>query len=296
MNATTENRGVVTRFAPSPTGYLHIGGARTALFNWLFARHHGGKFLLRIEDTDRVRSTEPAIDAIFDGLEWLGLMGDEPPVFQFARAARHAEVAHQLLAEGKAYRCYATAEELEAMRDTLLALAGRLDERMYGRPVELTKQPFTPRRAVYGFIDRQDLPGMFRVFDIASPDQSSPRRPRTTVPQQALFLLNSPFLIEQARALASRAEEAEPAERVRAIYRIALGRPPRDRELALALDYLGAPEESSPDRTAAESADRAGTGEENARVTPSEPPRPELSAWERYAQALLLTNEFLFLD
>lgn len=117
MNATSEKRQVVTRFAPSPTGYLHIGGARTALFNWLFARHHGGKFLLRIEDTDRARSTEPAIEAILDGLGWLGLMGDEPPVFQFARAARHAEVAHQLLAQGKAYRCYATAEELEAMRE-----------------------------------------------------------------------------------------------------------------------------------------------------------------------------------
>src|SRR6185503_506671 len=103
---------VVTRFAPSPTGFLHIGGGRTALFNWLFARHHGGTFLLRIEDTDRQRSTEPAIEAIFDGLRWLGLEWDGDAVFQFARANRHAEVAHQLLAEGKAYRCYATPEEL----------------------------------------------------------------------------------------------------------------------------------------------------------------------------------------
>jgi glutamyl-tRNA synthetase len=107
---------VIVRFAPSPTGYLHVGGARTALFNWLFARHHGGRFLLRIEDTDRQRSTQGAIDAIFDGLGWLGLMPDEPPVFQFERAGRHAEVARSLLAEGKAYRCYATTEELEAMR------------------------------------------------------------------------------------------------------------------------------------------------------------------------------------
>ena len=84
---------VVTRFAPSPTGFLHIGGARTALFNWLFAHHHGGKYLLRIEDTDRARSTEPAIAAILDGLAWLGLEGDQPPVFQFARSERHAEVA-----------------------------------------------------------------------------------------------------------------------------------------------------------------------------------------------------------
>lgn len=109
--------GVVTRFAPSPTGYLHIGGARTALFNWLYARHHGGKYLLRIEDTDRARSTESAIDAIFDGLEWLGLAGDEPATFQFARSDRHAQVAHQLLEAGHAYRCYLTQEELAARRE-----------------------------------------------------------------------------------------------------------------------------------------------------------------------------------
>jgi glutamyl-tRNA synthetase len=107
---------VVTRFAPSPTGYLHIGGARTALFNWLFARHHGGRYLLRIEDTDRARSTQPAIDAILDGLSWLGIEGDEPPMFQFERAARHAEVAEQLLAEGHAYRCYLTSEQLAERR------------------------------------------------------------------------------------------------------------------------------------------------------------------------------------
>jgi len=109
-------RPVVTRFAPSPTGYLHIGGARTALFNWLFARHNGGKYLLRIEDTDRARSTDAAIDAIFDGLTWLGLGGDEPAVFQFARSDRHAEVAHALIAAGQAYRCYMTQEELAALR------------------------------------------------------------------------------------------------------------------------------------------------------------------------------------
>lgn len=107
---------VVTRFAPSPTGYLHIGGARTALFNYLFARHHGGEFQLRIEDTDRARSTEPAIAAIIDGLTWLDFEWDGEIVYQFARATRHAEVAHQLLANGHAYRCYATAAELEEMR------------------------------------------------------------------------------------------------------------------------------------------------------------------------------------
>ena len=109
-------RGIVTRFAPSPTGYLHIGGARTALFNWLFARRHGGKYLLRIEDTDRARSTEAAIAAIHDGLDWLGLGSDEPAVMQFARSVRHAEVAQQLLAAGHAYRCYLTSEELAERR------------------------------------------------------------------------------------------------------------------------------------------------------------------------------------
>lgn len=108
---------VVTRFAPSPTGYLHIGGARTALFNWLYARRHGGRMLLRIEDTDRERSTEPAIAAIIDGLRWLGLDWEGEPIFQFARASRHAEVAHELLAQGRAYRCYASQQELEEMRE-----------------------------------------------------------------------------------------------------------------------------------------------------------------------------------
>jgi glutamyl-tRNA synthetase len=108
---------VVTRFAPSPTGFLHIGGGRTALFNWLFARSRGGKMLLRIEDTDRERSTKAAIDAIIDGLSWLGLTWDGDIIYQFARAARHREVAEQLLAEGKAYYCYASQEELAQMRE-----------------------------------------------------------------------------------------------------------------------------------------------------------------------------------
>jgi glutamyl-tRNA synthetase len=116
VDASVDFGQVVTRFAPSPTGFLHIGGARTALFNWLFARHHGGKFLLRIEDTDRARSTDAAIGAILDGMRWLELDWDGDTVFQFARAARHAEVAHAMLATGNAYKCFATQDELEAMR------------------------------------------------------------------------------------------------------------------------------------------------------------------------------------
>ena len=116
MNASV-SKPVVTRFAPSPTGFLHIGGARTALFNWLFARHHGGKFLLRIEDTDKARSTDAAIEAILDGMRWLGLDWDGHEYFQSQFWARHAEVAHKLLERGHAYRCYMTQDELGAARE-----------------------------------------------------------------------------------------------------------------------------------------------------------------------------------
>ena len=108
---------IVTRFAPSPTGFLHIGGARTALFNWLYARGRGGKMLLRIEDTDRERSTQAAIEAILDGLAWLGLDWDGETVYQFSRSGRHREVAQALLQAGRAYRCYASPEELAQMRE-----------------------------------------------------------------------------------------------------------------------------------------------------------------------------------
>jgi glutamyl-tRNA synthetase len=116
VSATSEARAVVTRFAPSPTGFLHIGGARTALFNWLYARRHGGRFLLRIEDTDQARSTQAAIDAILDGLRWLGLDWDGHEYYQSQFAARHAEVAHELLSRGHAYRCWMSQDELAAQR------------------------------------------------------------------------------------------------------------------------------------------------------------------------------------
>ncbi len=139
---------VVTRFAPSPTGFLHIGGARTALFNWLFARHHGGQFLLRIEDTDRARSTQAAVDAILDGMRWLALDWDGAPVMQFERSARHAEVAQGLLAAGHAYKCFATADELEAMRAAQRAAKQplRYDGRWRDRdPAEGGDAPFVVR-------------------------------------------------------------------------------------------------------------------------------------------------------
>ena len=136
---------VVTRFAPSPTGYLHIGGARTALFNWLFARHHGGTYLLRIEDTDRKRSTDAAISAIHDGLSWLGLEGDAPAVSQSAQATRHAEIAAALLENGAAYRCYLDADEVSALREQAHA---------EGKPV---RSPWRDRT------DASDLPFVVRM-------------------------------------------------------------------------------------------------------------------------------------
>lgn len=129
---------VITRFAPSPTGFLHIGSARTALFNWLFAHHHGGKFLLRIEDTDLARSTREATQAILDGMAWLGLNADGPAIFQSRLAPRHAAVANELLAKGFAYKCYCTPEELDTMREAARGQgrSPRYDGRCLHRPEE----------------------------------------------------------------------------------------------------------------------------------------------------------------
>ncbi|MEL6265340.1 MAG: glutamate--tRNA ligase [Pseudomonadota bacterium] len=140
---------VVTRFAPSPTGFLHIGGARTALFNWAFARHHGGRFVLRIEDTDRARSTPEATAAIYEGMRWLGLDWDGDAISQASRAARHAEVAHAMLENGTAYRCYATREEIDAFRDAAKA---------EGRP-PLYRSPWRDR----GPQDWPDAPYVIRL-------------------------------------------------------------------------------------------------------------------------------------
>ncbi len=165
--------------------------------------------------------------------------------------------------------------ELEATRDTLLVAADRLDTQMGGRPVDLTAVNYSRRRAVYGFIDRQDLPGMFRVFDIASPDQSAARRSRTTIPQQALFLMNSPFVVDQSRALAARpdvAEVADPAARIIRLYEILFSRPANDDEINIGRQFI----------------DSAGAAlvESGTRLSP----------WEQYCQLLLLTNEGMYID
>ena len=137
-------RPVVTRFAPSPTGYLHIGGARTALFNWLYARHTGGTFLLRIEDTDRARSTPEATEAILRGLRWLGLDWDGEAVSQFARADRHAEVAREMLARGAAYKCFSTQDEIEAFREAARAEGRSTLVRSHWRDVPEDRHPDAP--------------------------------------------------------------------------------------------------------------------------------------------------------
>ncbi len=135
---------VVTRFAPSPTGFLHIGGARTALFNWLFARHHGGRFLLRIEDTDRARSTPEATRAIIEGLDWLGLAWDGEPISQFARADRHREVAEELLARGLAYKCFTPPEEVQAAREKARAEGRKVLFESPWRDVPASEHPDAP--------------------------------------------------------------------------------------------------------------------------------------------------------
>ena len=164
--------------------------------------------------------------------------------------------------------------EFEAMRDALLAVSGELDITMGGRPVELTRAPFSLRRAVYGYIDRQDLPGLFRVFDLAGPDQSCPLRPRTTVPQQALFLMNSPFVIERARSIVALADVAAAQnvdDRIQALYARVFARPANEDELRIGRQYV---------ETTADPSQTAG----------------EPDIWQQYAQLLMMSNAFMFVD
>ena len=158
------DRPVRTRIAPSPTGMMHIGTARTALFNWLYARHTGGTFLLRVEDTDRERSTEAAVQVIFEGLKWLGLEADEPPVFQFARADRHREAVADLLERGQAYRDYMLPEELEAERER-----ARAEGRVVRSPWRDTQPAAWPDRA-YAVRLKSPLDGETIVADAVKGD------------------------------------------------------------------------------------------------------------------------------
>ena len=169
--------------------------------------------------------------------------------------------------------------EFESMRDSLLFASARLDRKQFGRPVDIVKEPFNPRRTIYGYIDRQNLPGMFRAFDFASPDQHSPQRFATTVPQQALFMINSPFVLEQAKHVIKRPDiaAAESSQRITLLYRTLFGREPTPDEIRAGLRFV--------------------ESEQSALGPPSELHlMPRLHPWEKYAQVLLVSNEFVFVD
>jgi hypothetical protein len=170
--------------------------------------------------------------------------------------------------------------DLEAMRDSLLYIAGRLDTALGGKSVELTTQPYSTRRTVYGFIERQNLQGMYRTFDLASPDAHSPQRYRTTIPQQALFMMNSPFTVEQAKYFARRPEVQavkDDAERIKLLYRLAFGRSPESDELSDGLAFIRRPSNQ-------------------VTLAAATPALDKLDSWDEYAQILLMTNEFAFVD
>jgi hypothetical protein len=168
--------------------------------------------------------------------------------------------------------------DMEAMRDSMLAVSGRLDRTLFGRPADIVGDPHCRRRTIYGLVDRQHLPGFHRAFDFANPDQSAERRPQTTVPQQALFAMNSPFMLEQAQSLAARpavSGKLSPADRVESLYEIVLGRRPEEAETELALRFVNAAQADS---------------------SPPHAPKTKLDPWAQYAQVLLASNEFLFVD
>jgi hypothetical protein len=273
------------------SGRLELARAIAAPENPLTARvfvnrvwlHHFGAGLVRTPSDFGTRGEPPTHPELLD---WLAVW--------FARKGGSAKALHKLLMTSAVYlqsgrdnpegrradpenvllwRMHRERLDLEALRDSVLAVSGRLDRAVGGRSLDLLAKPFPFRRTVYGLIDRQNLPGMFRAFDFASPDATNAQRFLTTVPQQALFLMNNPFVVEEARHLANRpdvAAEPDGASRVRKLYRLVYGRAPAEREVAAALRFV----ESE--------------GKDAAPGT--------LSAWEEYVQVLLLSNEFAFVD
>ena len=278
------------------SGRLELAQAIASKENPLTARvivnrvwmHHFGAPLVRTPSDFGLRSEPPSHPELLDYLAWefmnngwslkklhRSIMASSAYQQSSANNPQAAKVdsQNQLL-----WRMNRRRLDFESMRDTFLAVAGKIDYAMGGRPVELTKDPFPARRTVYGFVERQNLPGLFRTFDFASPDTSSPQRFSTTVPQQALFLMNSPFIVQQAKELAQRPELQSAAsndERVLAMYRIAFNRSPDADELRLAKEFL------------ATHADQEASSEE-------EPKR--LGNWEKFAQVVLLANELMFVD
>jgi len=282
------------------SGRLEMARAIASADNPLTARvmvnrvwmYHFGTPLVRTPGEFGVRSEPPTHPALLD---WLSR--------QFIDEGWSLKRLHRLMVLSKAYgqasddraecrevdpantllwRANRRRLDFEAMRDSLLAVAGRLDPALDGKSIDIWAQPYSTRRTVYAFIDRQDLPGIFRMFDFASPDVSTPQRPTTTVPQQALFGMNRQLVIEQARHLAARPEvaaAAEPAAKVQALYRAALSRAPEADEIQLGLDYVTRAGQAAAPTAGADAA---------APVM--------LNPWEQYAQALLLSNEFMFID
>ncbi len=268
------------------SGRAELAAAITADDNPLTARvivnrlwmHHVGKPIVGTPSDFGLRSDPPTHPALLDYLadrlrsqDWSLKQVHREIVLSNTYRQQSADRADGVAADPEnrlVWRMNRRRLEFEPLRDALAAAAGAINLRQGGPPVDLVAQPFTTRRAVYGFIDRQDLPGLFRAFDFASPDQSTAERPQTTVPQQALFLMNSAFVAEQAARLASRRDIAgvgETAARIDAMYRWLFGRPASERESALGVEFIAA----------------SGSTEE---------------AWPRYAQALLMSNEFCFVD
>jgi len=266
------------------SGRLDLARAITAKDNPLTARvfvnrvwiHHFGEPLVSTPSDFGVRSTPPSHPELLDWLAWTFMQEGwsiKKLHRQIVLSATYQQAsfdrvdARKLDPENRLYwRANRRRLDLEAMRDALLTISGRLDRTMHGRAVDIANDAKQSRRTVYGLVDRQSLPGLFRAFDFAAPDQSVERRPMTTVPQQALFALNSAFMTEQAKSLSARTDKLTGEDRVRELYRLTLSRNPQPREIEIALRFV---------------------------ATPGEGP---LTPWQQYAQVLLLTNEGLFVD
>jgi hypothetical protein len=271
------------------SGRLDLAHAITAPDNPLTARvqvnrvwmHHFGEPLVATPGDFGVRSAPPTHPELLDDLAWTFMHEDCWSLKRLHRrimlsnayqqAGRDRHECRQRDPENRwLWRANRRRLDLEAMRDSLLAVSGRLDPKMHGRLTDAAENPQDRRRTVYGKVDRQDVPNLYRAFDFASPDQTAAQRPRTTVPQQALFAMNAPFVIEQAKALAARtANEPTRDRRIAALYRIVLARDPEPAEVQTGLRFLEAEQ-----------------AEKESKLTP----------WEQYAQVLLLTNEAMFLD
>ncbi len=299
------------------SGRLELAQAIASPANPLTARvlvnrvwqHHFGKALVRTPSDYGVRGEPPTHPELLDYL-----------AARFVEGGWSIKKLHRLILLSSVYQQASDASpralkidpenrllshenrqrlDLESLRDSLLFVAGQLDTTLGGPAVEITRPPYPPRRTVYGFVDRQNLQSLFRAFDFASPDSSSAQRFQTTVPQQALFLMNSPFVLQQAHQAAQRKEllaVAEDRPRIVKIYRLLFGRAPTPDEIAVGLSYLH--EASAADRLALArtAATPLAAPKNNATPNPPSAQNPTPTAWDRYAQALLLTNEFVFVD